>query len=230
MSIRRFSPLRFGRALAVALALTPFAAAAPAAVLEGHIRLNGGGKDVAAEMAGAVVYFEPSTPVETTVPPVPFEVATVRKAFSPRVLAVPPGSSVRFPNQDPILHNVFSLSGENRFDLGLYRAGEGKSTTFEHPGVVRIFCNVHHDMVAYVLVVDTPHVARPDGDGRFRLDDLPAGPGTLTVWHERAEEWTRSVAVPLDAPQLVELTLSKARVPQHRNKLGRPYARRARRY
>ncbi len=216
------------RALIGALAL--LASGAQAADLEGQIRLTGGGKNGAAEMAGAVIYFEPSAPVAAPAPPIPFEVATVRKAFSPRVLAVPPGSSVRFPNQDPILHNVFSLSGANRFDLGLYRAGDGKSTTFDHPGVVRIFCNVHHDMVAYVLVVDTPYIARPDSEGRFRLEDIPDGPGTLTVWHERATEWKRSLTVPLDAPQLVELALSKSRVPKHRNKLGRPYARRARRY
>ncbi len=206
------------------------AGSSSAEVLDGRIRLSGAGKDAAAEMAGTVVYFESNLSAPVAPPPVPFEVATVRKAFSPRVLAVPAGSSVRFPNQDPILHNVFSLSGANRFDLGLYRSGEGKSTTFKQPGVVRVFCNVHHDMVAYILVVDTPFVARPDASGRFRLEGVPAGPGTLTVWHERADEWTRTLTAPLDAPQLVELALSKRRVPKHRNKLGRPYARRARRY
>lgn len=70
---------------------------------------------------------------------------------------VPAGSTVRFPNQDSILHNVFSVSRANRFDLGLYRRGEGKSATFRQPGVVRVFCNVHHSMVAYVVVVETPH-------------------------------------------------------------------------
>ena len=155
-----------------------------------------------------------------------YEIVTVRKEFLPRTLAVPVGSTVRFPNQDVILHNVFSVSGKNRFDLGLYKRGDGKTATFEQPGVVRVFCNVHHNMVAYVLVVDTPFSTSPDFNGGFRLEDLPDGPGTLKVWHERSEPYSQEVTLPLDGPLNIQLTVSKPRVPRHTNKFGKPYARR----
>ena len=178
------------------------------------------------EVIAAQLYFTP----EARVPVEPLrevpKIVTDRKEFRPRALTVPVGSTVRFPNQDVILHNVFSVSGRNRFDLGLYRRGEGKSATFEHPGVVRVFCNVHQSMVAYVVVVDTPFYTTPDADGRFRLRSLPAGPGTLTVWHERAEPYSRQLTLPLTEPLEVTLRVSKPRVPRHTNKFGKPYARR----
>ncbi len=86
---------------------------------------------------------------------------TVRKEFLPRVLAVPAGSKVRFPNQDPILHNVFSVSGENRFDLGLYKQGEAKEAHLLQAGMVNVFCNVHHSMVGYIAVLETPFTRAP---------------------------------------------------------------------
>ncbi len=178
------------------------------------------------EVVAAQVYFTPEAPVAVDLPKVVPEVVTIRKEFVPRAITVPVGSTVRFPNKDTILHNVFSVSGKNRFDLGLYRRDDGKSATFEHPGVVRVFCNVHHSMVAYIVVVDTPFYTTPDADGRFRLSSLPSGVGTLTVWHERAEPYSRRVTLPLDEPFEVKLTVSKPRVPRHTNKFGKPYARR----
>jgi len=205
--------------------------------LEGKILLakNAGGKP-SKEVQAAQVYFTPrdlpagSESSGSAQSPVTeaeeYEIVTVRKEFLPRTLTVPVGSTVRFPNQDVIIHNVFSVSGKNRFDLGLYKRGDGKAATFEQPGVVRVFCNVHHDMVAYILVVDTPHSTSPDFNGNFRLEDLPDGPGTLTVWHERSEPYTRNVTLPLDGPLSIELSVSKPRVPRHSNKFGKPYARR----
>ncbi len=90
------------------------------------------------------------------------------KAFTPHVLAVPVGSTVDFPNDDPILHNVFSVSGENRFDLQLYKRPKSGSWTFQKPGVVRVYCNIHPQMSAIVLVTDSPHVAKTAADGSFR--------------------------------------------------------------
>jgi plastocyanin len=154
------------------------------------------------------------------------EMAMIKKEFDPRVLIVTPGTAVRFPNVDPILHNVFSVSGDNSFDLGLYRKGPGESYTFGEEGVVRVFCNVHHSMVGYVLVLGTEHPVRPDKDGRFDLSDLAEGEGDLVVWHERAEEPVRvKLTLPHEGEVDLSLKMSRARVPTHLNKVGRNYAR-----
>ena len=119
-----------------------------------------------------------SSPPARPVPapkPVTVDMVTVRKAFLPRILVVPVGSTVRFPNQDPILHNVFSVSGRNSFDLGLLGKGAGKSALFREAGIVRVFCNVHHGMFGYVFVVASPYWARVGADGTFRIAGVPAG-------------------------------------------------------
>lgn len=214
------------RALAVAVLLLPHSAAS-ADVLRGAVTLNkGSGGKPSREVQTAQIYFTPQSPVATVPPAEPFEIVTVRKEFLPRTLTVPVGSTVRFPNQDLILHNVFSVSGQNRFDLGLYKRGDGKTATFEHPGVVRVFCNVHHSMVAYVLVVETPFATSPDFGGKFSLEGLPDGPGTLTVWHERSKPYSRELVLPLSEPLEIQLQVSRPRVPRHTNKFGKPYSRR----
>lgn len=180
------------------------------------------------EFRTALVWFEPSGEASVEAPEEPFEMVTVRKEFSPKVLAVPVGSTVRFPNQDPILHNVFSITGGNRFDLGLYRGGDSEETRFTEPGIVRVFCNVHHSMVAYVAVLDTPHHSRISRDGTFRLAGLPPGPGRLTVWHDRAEPRTVDLVLPLASPFEARLELTKDQIPRHRNKFGKPYTRKRR--
>lgn len=152
-------------------------------------------------------------------------IATERKTFSPRVLPVTVGTEVRFPNRDPILHNVFSTAKEASFDLGLYGRSDGESHVFTQPGVVRVFCNVHHAMVSHVLVMDTPYYVKPDAQGRFRLANLPPGPGELFVWHERAQLWRLPVELGADQVVPVPLELSKRKVPPHLNKTGQPYRR-----
>ncbi len=138
------------------------------------------------EFANAVVYFEPDEQSYAGKGGETVEMTTRRREFLPRVLVIPAGTEVRFPNEDPILHNVFSTSGENRFDLGVYGESPGKTHRFDHPGLVRVFCNVHSRMSAHIMVVDGPHFTKPDRDGRFVLEGLPAGAGRLIVWHERA--------------------------------------------
>ena len=177
------------------------------------------------EAADAVVYYRPATPVPVSVPETPFAIVTERKTFVPRVLPIPMGSSVRFPNNDPILHNVFSTAKEASFDLGLYGRSDGENYRFTQPGVVRVYCNVHHAMVAHVLVMDTPFFTKPDAQGRFRLVGVPAGPGELLVWHERAQLWRQSMTVDADVDLTVPLELSKRKIPPHLNKTGQPYRR-----
>jgi len=115
--------------------------------------------------------------------------------FTPRVLPVVAGTSVAFPNTDPIFHNVFSLSGAKAFDLGRYPRGESRSVRFDKPGVVQVFCHIHSDMRAVVLVLDSPAFAVPGDDGRYALDGVPPGEYVLVAWHERAQPIRRKVRV-----------------------------------
>jgi len=132
---------------------------------------------------------------------------------------------VRFPNQDPILHNVFSVSPGNSFDLGLYRQGPGKEQKLDQPGLVRVFCNVHHSMVAYILVLNTPYYTQPGPDGRFNLTGLPKGPGKLTVWHEQTDPWTIDVKLPQPGTVAARVEVVRPRIPPHLNKTGQSYFR-----
>lgn len=220
------APAKPAQAPATPAPASPAAASAPAlAVIRGQISLTSGGRPLRADEAvDAVVYFRPATPVPVVVPPQPLVIATERKTFVPRVLPVPVGASVRFPNNDPILHNVFSTAKEASFDLGLYGRSEGESHRFTQPGVIRVYCNVHHAMVAHVLVMDTPFFTRPDAQGRFRLASVPAEAGELFVWHERSQLW-RTPVTPGTADVQVKLELSRRRVPPHLNKTGQPYRR-----
>jgi len=205
----------------LALALILSVAPAAAAALSGRIVLDERGKP-SADVTAAIVYFVPDRRPASPAP-VHSEITTRNRRFAPRTLAVPTGSSVSFPNQDPIQHNVFSLSPGNRFDLGRYGKGQSRAQKLTTPGVVRIFCNVHRDMAATVLVLDTPYFVSPDPQGSFTIDDVPAGAGTLHVWHPRAEPWQRAVAVPLADSLDVRLSVTLPAVPAHLDKSGRPY-------
>ena len=215
---------RWGLAIVALLAATP----AAGADLGGRIALYSGGQPLrAAEAVDALVYFRPRAPAALPPAPVSATMTTRRKQFVPRVLAVTAGSTVRFPNEDPILHNVFSTSPDNSFDAGQYHTGPGVSHTFAHAGLVKVYCNVHHSMFGYILVLDTPHYARPDASVRFELRDLPDGEGELVVFHDRAQPWRQRV-LPSMTPELaVRLDLDKRKVPAHNNKFGKPYRRAA---
>jgi plastocyanin len=203
------------------------ASASQAATLEGQVTLTLDGKTLRPEEAAeAVVYFRPAAPVAAPPAKQAVEMLTLRKQFSPRILPVTVGSEVRFPNQDPILHNAFSTSKDNGFDIGLYGQGEGKAQRFDHAGYVRVYCNVHHSMVGHILVLDTPFFARPDAQGRFRLKDLPAGKGDLVVWFDRAAPWHAQLSVAArNEPVTVKLELAQKKIPPHMNKFGKPYGR-----
>lgn len=145
------------------------------------------------------------------------------KRFSPRVLIVPREGTVDFPNNDPIFHNVFSVSGGNRFDLGLYRSGATKSRTFGEPGLVRVYCNIHPQMVGFVMVVDSDFAAVTDRSGSFRFDEVPAGSWTLKAWHEEGSETSLPLIVPAAAPLTVSIDTSAYRPFPHKNKYGKDY-------
>jgi plastocyanin len=196
--------------------------------LHGHVQLLAkGGKGPArgSDVRQVVVYFEPAAPQPVKPPETPFEMVTRHKEFDPRVLVVPRGSRVRFPNDDPILHNVFSVSAPNQFDFGFFKGRPGREKRFDHAGLVRVYCNVHHDMVAYVLVLDTPYHVSPDANGEFAFLGLPRGPGKLTVWHEQAEPRTVDFELPQKGPLKVSLEILRPLIPSHTNKSGDSYFR-----
>jgi plastocyanin len=110
------------------------------------------------------------------------------KTFIPHVLVVPVGSKVSFRNDDPIFHNVFSLSKPNDFDTGLYKQGATYQQTFKRAGVVQVLCNIHSSMLGIVVVVDTPYYAQADNSGAFTIKGVPPGDYELKAWHEAASK------------------------------------------
>lgn len=173
------------------------------------------------------------TPLQTSVSPArlgKFTLLQKNKMFSPHLLVVPTGSAVSFPNADPFFHNVFSLFDGKRFDLGLYEAGSMRTVTFSREGVSYIFCNIHPDMSAVVLSLSTPYFNVADGDGIFRLADIPAGTYELHIWVEGRRDdalnhLTRQVSI--SAEGLTDLGGIEAGPPSqpalHLNKFGKPY-------
>jgi plastocyanin len=117
------------------------------------------------------------------------------ETFMPHVLAIMTGTVVDFPNSDKTYHNVFSLSKPKRFDLGRYAAGRSESVRFDRPGLVRVFCDIHSHMNAFILVFNHPFFHVTDVDGRFRLEDVPPGTYTVAGWYEGETRITRSVTV-----------------------------------
>lgn len=118
------------------------------------------------------------------------------ETFVPHVLAIVAGTTVDFPNSDRTYHNVFSLSRAKSFDLGRYAAGHSKSVRFDRPGIVRVFCEIHSHMSAFILVFAHRYFAVTDDEGRFRLENVPPGTYTIVAWNETVPQTTRRVVVP----------------------------------
>jgi plastocyanin len=116
--------------------------------------------------------------------------------FFPHVLAISAGTVVDFPNNDSTYHNVFSLSKTRRFDLGRYAQGRSKSVRFDRPGIVRVFCDIHSHMSAFILVFSHRYFATTDAEGRYRIDNIPPGSYTVVAWHDGANRDTRTVTIP----------------------------------
>jgi plastocyanin len=199
---------------------------APAATIRGRVTIKGTAAGRAVDPSGAVVYLD-HLPTGTG-PPVPggFTIQTKSKRFTPQVLPVPVGSKVSFPNSDSILHNVFSASGANAFDLGLYGKHEVKEAVFREPGVVRVYCNVHEKMVAFIVVCPSGYFARVRDDGTFEIRDAPSGRYDVKVWDERGGMQSSSVEVGATDTLDVGFTLdgSKYRREPHLDKNGKPYS------
>ena len=146
----------------------------------------------------SVVYLETAPQGAFEVPP-PRAHAVLdqrNQSFAPYLLALAVGTTVDFPNSDRTYHNVFSLSKARRFDLGRYPRGESRSVRFDEPGVVRVFCEIHSSMNAFILVFAHRYFALTDADGRYRIEDVPPGNYTLAVWNDGAVRTTHTVRVP----------------------------------
>lgn len=180
--------------------------------------------------ANAVVSLRPVDDIVRPMAPGKFEIRQKHKRFEPSVLAIPVGSVVAFPNLDPFFHNVFSLYNGKKFDLGLYEAGASRSVTFDHPGVCYVFCNIHPEMAAAVIVLDTPYYAVTARTGEFRIGAVPSGRYLLNIWHQRGkpangDTFPRQINVGPEQAVLspVQLIDSGEAVVPHTNKYGRSY-------
>ncbi len=204
---------------------TGYVRAAPFEI-SGQVKLLSFGQTLrATEAVDAVIYFKPKAAVALAPPKTVALMTTERKQFQPGVLPILVGSSVRFPNKDPILHNAFSTAAGNAFDTDLYGQGDGATQIFKSVGIVRVYCNVHHSMVSHILVLNTPYFAKPDSTGRFSIKGVQAGAGELFVWHERAPLYRKPILLAANHIETVQLNLSKRKIPPHLNKFGKPYRR-----
>ena len=158
----------------------------------------------------AVVYLDPAPRAAFDVRDEPrARIDQQNEAFVPHVLAIVAGTTVDFPNSDRTYHNVFSLSKTRSFDLGRYAAGRSKAVRFDRPGIVRVFCDIHSHMSAFILVFSHRYFAVTDDEGRYRIDNVPAGTYTIVAWHESLPPDTRRVAVPDGGETDLNFTLSK---------------------
>jgi hypothetical protein len=184
--------------------------------------------------ANVVVWLSPLRPggVEPVAParqPL-YRLVQKDKMFTPHLLVVPTGSQVEFPNQDPFFHNVFSLFNGKRFDLGLYESGTSRSVRFDREGVSYIFCNIHPEMGAIVLALNTPYYGISGENGIVALHNVPAGSYRLNIWSESGQLANpdgsqRIVQVSADAVHLGDISLQTTTntLAHHKNKFGDDY-------
>lgn len=185
-----------------------------------------------AESSGVVVWL---APLDRTAPPASDQgkkpqVLQKNKAFHPHLTVVRVGSVVDFPNGDPFFHNVFSLFDGKRFDLGLYEAGATNSVRFDHPGVSFLFCNIHPEMSAVVVAVDTPYYAVSNNNGAISIPGVPDGTYELHIWYERSlpgalKSLTHTVHLTGGSRDLGAITIPEdpGFTAAHKNKYGQDY-------
>jgi plastocyanin len=198
---------------------------ARAGEITGRVRLALAG-GASAPAADSVLWIEGALPAGVRASLQPPSVSSRAKRFEPHVLVVTRGAPVSFPNVDPIFHNVFSRTPGSEFDLGLYRRGASKTFAFRSAGLVRLYCNIHAEMAAYVMVVAPEDAFAVAGsDGSFRIASLPPGRHTLKAWHEQAGERSVPVDVTAEGATSMDVVLdaSQYRPSPHKNKHGKDY-------
>lgn len=167
------------------------------------------GKQPIDEMSRTAIYLEGGRNAPTT-PPVALTLTQENKRFEPELMIVPVGSTVSFPNGDPIFHNIFSLSKASQFDLGNYPQGDTRLVKLDHAGIVQVYCHLHTDMNAAIVVAPSGWFAQPEADGGFDFSGLEAGDYTVVVWHKSAGFFRQRVHVPESGTVSVSLTIPLA--------------------
>lgn len=183
---------------------------------------------------GVVVFLDELERQPALTPPSsPAIIRQVNKQFVPDVVPILMGTTVEFPNTDTVYHNVFSLSRIKPFDLGIYEQGGSKSVTFDQPGLVKVYCNIHPGMIASILVMANPHFTTTDREGRFAIRDAPLGSAKLRMWSPRSREHPdRPIVVTAQGVKDLELGLvedlrleirEETISLKHKNKWGEDY-------
>ena len=207
-------------------------AAAQQVTLSGRVKLASIGKPAHSPQAGGVVvWLRPLDPQQhlKPFPAEPLKLVQRDKTFEPHLLVVPVGAVVQFPNRDPFFHNVFSLFEGKRFDLGLYEAGSTRNVSFDRPGISYIFCNIHAEMSAVVIALDTPYYSISTAKGEVVIPDVPVGRYEMHIWYETAlPETLKALTRELNVSESTS-TLGLLEIPAggtasgHRNKYGMDY-------
>jgi plastocyanin len=223
--------------LAAAMLCAIGGAFAQGSTIKAHLVMNNHkhASKATAQEPNAVVWLTPANGRSDSLPraqnagPRP-ELVQKNKQFTPHVTAVEVGSVVDFPNHDPFFHNVFSLFNGKRFDLGLYEAGSTRSVHFDRAGICYIFCNIHPQMSAIVVVVNTPYFAVSNKLGDVVINNVPPGDYTMDLWDEHCspedlKAASREVTVRAETFSLGTIRLDRSRelVMVHSNKYGRNY-------
>ena len=168
-----------------------------------------------------VLYF---TGIKDLRNPKTFSMNQLDQVFIPRVLAIQVGDTVEFENKDKIFHNVWSLSKPKKFDLGTFKAPLSKSVTFDKPGLVKVFCDIHPQMIGSILVLKNKYFTVSDANGAFKISHLPQGKYKLRAWVEGAKPVVRDVIIEKEKPVKISIKVQKQeRSINHTNKKGKPY-------
>ena len=159
------------------------------------------------ELSRVVVYLEGNLPSPT---PARAQMNQTKRRFEPEVLAIPAGSTVAFPNSDPIFHNVFSLSKTKSFDLGNYPKGQSRTVQFDTPGTVLLHCHLHPNMTAAIVVAPSRYFVQPGATGSFELSGVPPGRYTAVAWHKSAGFFRRKIELKENTPTILDFEIPLA--------------------
>jgi plastocyanin len=204
----RTAAMHFSAKLAMTCVLPLLLCASLPAIATGSLSVQVHKKD-GKPLVGAVLMLEAEPSRPSPAPPTQAVLDQVGLAFVPDVIVIPVGSTIAFPNTDAVSHQVYSFSSPRRFQLPLYRGKPYPPVTFDQPGIVTLGCNIHDDMLAYIVVTDAPFFGRTDARGEWVATNLPNGTYRVRVWHPLLNESGASLehVVQIDGPESTEVSM-----------------------